>query len=220
MDRLGDDARRHVLVERQGLLEHRVRRGERVFALGDADAAEVLAPRAVGAHVVRGDEGEHRVRPARAIRIGRVAREQAEAAERLAERLDVVGVARDAGDDLGVARLDGARGAAHRHHAGGAAQRQVVEPARGEAEVLRQAHRRVGRQREARHAQAVDVVLGDARLAHQFGQHPADEPVRAMRRVAHIGHGDRHGHGDAFITFARGECHAQGFSSWSSVSTA
>ena len=62
--------------------------------------------------------------------IARVAREVREAAEHLAERLDVVGVGGDAGDDVGVARLHRARGAAQRHHARRAAGRDVVEPAR------------------------------------------------------------------------------------------
>ena len=84
----------HVLVERQRLLEQRVRILQRVAALGDGDPAEVLARRAEGAHVVGGDHREDRVRPARAVGVAGVAREVAEAAEREPERVDVVGVGR------------------------------------------------------------------------------------------------------------------------------
>jgi hypothetical protein len=132
VDRLGDRPRVEVLLERERRLEERARIRERVGALRDGDAAEVLARRAVRPHVGRGDEREDRVRPARSVRVARVAREVREAAEHLPERLDVVRVGRDAGDDVGVARLHRARGAAQRHHARGAAGRDVVEPARAE----------------------------------------------------------------------------------------
>ncbi len=44
VDRVGDDARGHVLVQRQRLLEHRVRDASAFCALRHADLAEVLAP--------------------------------------------------------------------------------------------------------------------------------------------------------------------------------
>ena len=111
---------------------------------------------------------EDRVRPARSVRIARVAREVREAAEHLAERLDVVGVGGDAGDDVGIARLHRARGAAQRHHARRAAGRDVVEPARREAQVLGDADGGVGREREAADTvEAVDLLLGDARALDQ-----------------------------------------------------
>ena len=158
VDRLGDRPRVEVLLDRQRHLEQRVRVLQRVGALGDGDAAEVLARRAVRAHVGGGDEGEDRVRPARAVRVAGVAREVREAAEHLPERLDVVGVGGDAGDDVGVARLHRARGAAQRHHARGAAGRDVVEPARRQAQVLGHADGGVGREREAADGEAVDLA--------------------------------------------------------------
>ncbi len=75
VDRVGDRPRVEVLRHRQRHLEERIRVVQRVVALGDADAAEVLARRAVRVHVVRGDEGEDRVRPARAVRVAGVAGE-------------------------------------------------------------------------------------------------------------------------------------------------
>ena len=155
------------------------------------------------AHVGGGDEREDRVRPARAVRIARVAREVREAAEHLPERLDVVGIGGDAGDDVGVSRLHRARGAAQRHHARRAAGRDVVEPARAEAEVLGDADGGVGREREAADGEAVDLFLGDPRSLDQRIDRPADEPVRAVRRVADVRHGHRHRDGDALVGTAR-----------------
>ena len=71
----------------------------------------------------------------------------------------MVGVARDAGHDVGVARLHRARRAPQRHDAARAAEGHVVEPARREAEVLGEADRGVGREREARDGETVDLVL-------------------------------------------------------------
>ena len=85
VDRVRDRLGRHVLGKRQRLLEQGVRVLQGVVALRDRDAAEVVTRGAIGAHVVRGDEREDRVRPARAIRIGGVAREVAERAQSLAE---------------------------------------------------------------------------------------------------------------------------------------
>ena len=127
----------------------------------------------------------------------------AEAAEHLPERLDMVGVGGDAGHDVGVARLHRARGAAQRHHARGAAGRNVVEPARTEAQMLGDADGGVGPEREAADREAVDPVLGDARALDQRVHRLADEPMRAVRRVAPVGHGHRNGDGDAFVRSAR-----------------
>src|SRR5208283_1827100 len=102
---------------------HRVRVAESVVALRDADLAEVIARGAVGAHVVRGEEGEARVRPARAVREHGVAREYAEAAEALAKRIHVIRIRADARDDLGVAGLHRSKRASQRHDAAGAAER-------------------------------------------------------------------------------------------------
>ena len=111
----------------------------------------------------------------------------------------MVGVGGDAGDDVGIARLHRARRAAQAHHARGAAGRHMVEPARRQAQVLGHADRGVGREREAAQAQAVDLRLRQAAGLHQRLERLADEPVGAVRRVAHVGHGDRHGHRDAFV---------------------
>ncbi|MNS77874.1 hypothetical protein D3C72_1114660 [compost metagenome] len=199
VDRVGDGPRGHVLVEREALLEHGVGVAQRVGALVDADATEVFARGTVGAHVVGGDEREDRVRAARAVGVARIAREVAEAAQRLAEGVDVVGVGAHAGDDVGIARLHGTRGAAQAHHARGTAGGHVVEPARRQAQVLRDAHGRVGREREAAQAQPVDLFLGHAAGLHQRVDGLADEPVRGARGVAHVGHGDGHRDRDAFV---------------------
>src|SRR5437667_149374 len=159
MQRLGDRPRRQVFFQCQGFLEKRVRIPQRIGALRHAQLAEILARRAVDAHVVRREKGEARVRAARAVGIDCVACELAEIGERQPKGVDVIGVAGDARDDVRVTRLHRARRAPQGDHAAGAAERQVVEPARRQAEVLREADRRVGRQREARDAQSVDRVL-------------------------------------------------------------
>ena len=94
MDRIGDRPRRHVFVQRQRLLHQRVRDRQRVVALGDAELAEVLARGAIAVHVVRGDQRERRVGAAGAVGIDGVLGEAREGRQRLAERIDVVGVAR------------------------------------------------------------------------------------------------------------------------------
>ena len=118
----------------------------------------------------------------------------------------MVGVAGDAGDDLGVTRLNRARGAAQADNAGRAAHRHVIEPARRKAEMLGQADGAVGRQRKTRHAQAVDLVLGNAGAIDQRLQRAGDEPMRAADREALIGHGDGDRDGDPVIT-CNAVCH-------------
>ncbi len=71
----------------------------------------------------------------------------------------MVGVAGDAGDDIGIAVLHSAGRAPQRDHAAGAAEGQMIQPARAEAEMLRQSDSRIGKQREARDAEAVDLIL-------------------------------------------------------------
>ena len=61
----------------------------------------------------------------------------------------MVRIGADAGDHLGVARLHRARRAAHRDDTARAAERNVVEPSHGDPQMLRQADRRIRRQREA-----------------------------------------------------------------------
>ena len=68
--------------------------------------------------------------------------------------------------------------------------------------MLGQADRAVGRQRKARHAQAVDVVLGNSGAVDQLLQGAGNEPVRAADGEALVGHGDGHRDGDPFIAGA------------------
>ncbi len=159
-NRIRDQPRVQIFLQCQLLLEHRVRIAEGVVALSHADLAEVLARRAVGAHVVRSEKCKAGVRSAGPVREHGIAREHAEAAETLAERVDVVGVGADAGDHIGIAGLDRAQRAAHRHDAAGAAERDMIQPSDGDAEVLGQPDRRVGRQHEAAETQAVDLAFG------------------------------------------------------------
>ena len=107
-----------------------MRKAQRIGALRDAQLAEVLALRAVRAHVIGGEESEARVRPSRAVGIDRIARELAEVRERQPKRVHMVGIAGDTGDDIGIATLHRARGAAQLHDAARAAERHVIEPAR------------------------------------------------------------------------------------------
>ena len=147
MDRIGDRPRRHVFVQRQLLLHHRVRNRQRVVALRDAELGEVLAPGAVAVHVILGDQRERRVGAAGAVRIDGVLGKARKRRQRLAERIDMIGIGGDAGDDLGVAGLHRARRAAQRHDAARAAKRNVIEPARRQAEMLGQPDRGVRRRR-------------------------------------------------------------------------
>ena len=71
----------------------------------------------------------------------------------------MVGVPGDAGDNVGIAGLHRARGAAKRDDAACPAHRDMVEPAWGETEVLGQADRCVREQGEAGSAQTVDSRL-------------------------------------------------------------
>ena len=157
--RFGDRPRFEIFGQGERLAQERVRKGLGVAPLGDAELAEVLAPRAVRAHVVVGEEREARVRPARSVRINRIARELAEARDGVPEGIDVIGVPREAGDDRGVAGLHCARGAPQRDHAARAAHRDVIQPARRQPEMLHQADRGVGEEQETRDGDAVDVLL-------------------------------------------------------------
>ena len=99
----------------------------------------------------------------------------------LAKRLDVVRIGRDARDDVGIARLNRARRAPERHHSRRAAGRDVVEPARTQAEVLRHADNGVGHEREAADGEAVDLLLGDPRaLDEQIQRGELREIARTM----------------------------------------
>ena len=126
-----------------------------------------------------------------AVRIDRVLREAGKGRQRLAERVDVIGVAGDAGDDVGVAGLHRPRRAAQRDDAARAAKRNVIEPARRQAEMLREPDRGVRPDGEARYRKAVDVVRSQAGAPCQRVQGAADPPLRAVGRIAPIRDGDR-----------------------------
>ena len=84
-ERLGDRPRAQILLHGERALHHRVRDGERVLALGDAEPAEILAPGAELLHVVVGQEREARIGPAGAVGVDRVVGELAEAGDGAAE---------------------------------------------------------------------------------------------------------------------------------------
>ena len=191
--------------ERQRLFHQCQRKFKRVGALRDADFAEILARHAIGPHVISGEKGEARIRPAGAVRIDRIARELAEGREIEAEGVGVIGVAGNAGDRIGIARLHRARRAPQRDDAAGAAHRNVIEPAQRQPKMLRQADRAVRREREARNAQPVEPVLGKARRFQKLRQRAGEKPMRAADRIAHIRHG--HGAGDHNIVIG-GACAA------------
>ena len=118
-----------------------------VGALGNADASEILARGAECVHVVRRDQRKHRVHAAAAIGIDMIAREGGERRiEAVALRGDVSG---DAGDDLGVAVLHGARRAFDRNDAAGAAIGKIDQEARRQPEHVRQRRAVVRRQQIA-----------------------------------------------------------------------
>ncbi len=71
-DRVCDQPRIHVFVERQRLFHQGVRNLQRVVALRDAQLAEVLPLDAEGIHVMAGHQREAAVRTARTVRIGGV----------------------------------------------------------------------------------------------------------------------------------------------------
>ncbi len=199
MHRLGDRPGVHIPVEGERRLEQGVGVGEGVFALGDAHLAEILPPRAVGPHVIVGQEGETGVRSPGADRVDGVLAELAEILQALAETVDMVGVAGDAGDDIGIAGLDRARRPAHRDHAGDATHRDIIEPARRQPVVLDDADRGIRRQRHAGRAHAVEPVLAKAGIPDQRGQGAADPPMGAPGREADIGDRDRSRDDDAVI---------------------
>ncbi len=202
MDRVGDRPRRHVLVECELLLHDGVRIGQCIVALRHADLAEILPLRSELVHVVPGDQRERGVGAAGAVGIDRILREARERRQRLAERIHVIGVGGDAGDDVGVAGLHRARRTPQRDDACRTAERHVVEPARREAEMLGQPDRLVRREREAREHEPVDVRGTQARLFGERMQRPPHPPVCGVHGVAPIGNGHRRADDHAVIGFA------------------
>ena len=190
---LRDEPGSKVLVHRERALHEREGEPERVLALGDAQLAEVLPGRSEVPHVVVGEECEARVRAARTVGIHRVARELAEVRYVVAEGVDVVGVARDARDNVRIPGLHGARRPAQRHHPARPAEADRVEPAGRHPEVLHEADRIVRGEREARDAHPVDVVLREARARKQLRERAPEEPVGAADGIALVRNGHRGG---------------------------
>ena len=103
----------------------------------------------------------------------------------------MVGVGADAGDHLGVSCLHGAQRPSQRHDAAGAAERNMVEPAYREPEMLGEPDSSVRSQREAADAQAVDVGLVELRSAfNRRRERRRDEPMCVADGIADVR--DRH----------------------------
>ena len=148
-DRIGDRAGGEILLHAQRLLHHRARAFQRVLALRDADAAEILARGAAFLHVTVGQQREIRIRTAIAIGIGGIGGEAREAGKKLPEAVDLIGVPGHAGDNAGIACLHRPGRAAQRDDARRTAHRDVIEPARAKPQMLGQPDGAVGKQREA-----------------------------------------------------------------------
>ena len=192
-DGVGDRAGGEVIFHRQRLFHHRVRVLQRIRPLRHAKPPEIFAGCVEFRHVTVCEQGKIRVRAAKAVRIGSIHREAREGREQLAEAVDLVGVARHAGDDVSIARLHGAGRAAQGHDAGSPAHRDRVEPARAEAQMLGQPHGRVGEEREGRDREAVDVSRFQPRRVKRGAQGARDPEMRCVDGIALIGH--RHGGG-------------------------
>ncbi len=81
--------------------------------------------------------------------------------------MDRVGIAGDANDKIRIMHLHGTRCAPQGNDAAGAAERDLVEPARADAEMLRQSRRAVGPERKTGHREAVDIAVAQpAALQH------------------------------------------------------
>jgi hypothetical protein len=116
--------------------------------LRDRDLAKVLAPRAERPHVIARDQREARIGSAGAVGIDGVLVEAREVLERVAEGIDMVGVAGDAGHDAGIARLHRPRGAAECCNRARAAERNGVDPPHTQAEMLGEADPAIESRRE------------------------------------------------------------------------
>src|SRR5476649_312046 len=100
-------------------------------------------------------------------------------------------VGADAGDNFSIAALNGPQRAPQCDYAARSPQRDVVEPARRDSQVLRQTNCRVGRERETADAQAIDLRLLKTCSAQQFCESAGKKRVRAAQRMSYIRHGDR-----------------------------
>lgn len=119
----------------------------------------------MGAHVVRGQNSETGIWSAGCVRQHGITREDAETVESPAERVDVIGVGADAGNYFDIAGLHGAQRAAQGDDAARAPERNVIEPANRNPEVLSEPNRGVGRQCEAAETQTVDRALARSESA-------------------------------------------------------
>ena len=198
----GDGARIDVLIHAQWFAHQGVRIEHRIRTLTHGDLAEVFACCACRAHVVRGDEREHCAGPACAVWVGGVAREVAEAAERFAERVDMIRVRRYARHNARVAALHCSRRTTQRHHARCATGRDVIEPSNVHAQMLRHSHGGVRCKRKAADCESVDLRFVEARFFQQSAEGLRRKPMCALGRVANIRHGDRHRDRDAFVGHA------------------
>ncbi len=199
MHRRGDGAGGEVVRHRHRRAQQRLRIALGIGALRYREHAEILPRRTGRAHIGIGDQREAGIRAAGAVRIDRVARKTAETGKKIAKARVVRGVAGDAGDYLRVAILHGTRGAAQRDHAAGTAHRQPFQEARRQADLLGEADRGVGGQREAGDAEAVDLGLGHAARVDQPAQRTRQEPRRTLFGAPDIGLGHRAAEGDAVI---------------------
>src|SRR5207237_2007014 len=102
----------------------------------------------------------------------------------------------------GVACLYRSRSAPEHHYAARAPERHMIEPARRQAEVLRQTDGGVGREREAGDRETVDVVLLQPGLLEHVSQAASEPPMCRADRIADVGHRHRNGDGDSFVAAA------------------
>ncbi len=85
VDGVGNDARVHVLLQRQRLFHEGIGVAQRVGALVDAHFAEVFTGGPVVVHVVACQQGEAGIRATCPVGVGAVLRKAREAADRVAE---------------------------------------------------------------------------------------------------------------------------------------
>jgi len=136
VDRIGNRARRHVGIQREGLAlqGQRVRSG--IGALRHAKLAKFLTRHTIFAHVRVGDQGKSGVGAAKSIRIDGVLRKPRKAGKTVAEAIDLVGVCSKAYNQLGVATLHGPCRTAQGHHPACPAGRDMVQPAWAKSQML------------------------------------------------------------------------------------
>ena len=115
----------------------------------------------------------------------------------------MVGIARHAGHDIGIAALHGPCRPAQRHDPAGAAHRDMVEPPRREAQMLRKSNGCIGKKRERRHGHPVHITRAEPRLPQRSAQRGGDPPVRRVDRVALVIGREWTGQNDAVIAPAR-----------------